>query len=224
MDPVTAALIGAGSQLLTNRSQRSQAAKQMAFQERMSNTSFQRQMDDMRKAGLNPILASKMGGASSPAGAMANIGDIAAAASNSAKGFAEADKSVEMQKKIREEAEAVAQTTEFNKTLHQERWSRMFATMGPENVLASVFAALSGVDIQSVLRGRSLSINVRKNLEEFVRYAQSNKSIIVREAQGVNQMGKTIAEMFNRWASGKEDNMAVAKLKFKKDIIQELAK
>ncbi len=46
-----------------------QAQKQMDFQERMSNTSYQRAMVDMRKAGLNPILAYKQGGAGTPSGA-----------------------------------------------------------------------------------------------------------------------------------------------------------
>lgn len=59
-----------------NASSARQAQEQMAFQERMSNTSYQRAMDDMKKAGLNPILAYSQGGASAPSGAM---GDVKAA-------------------------------------------------------------------------------------------------------------------------------------------------
>lgn len=58
------------------------------WQEHMSNTAYQRAVEDMRKAGLNPILAFSNGGASTPGGSAGTIsGASMGLASSSALGM-----------------------------------------------------------------------------------------------------------------------------------------
>ena len=66
-----------------NRMQMQLAREQMRFQERMSNTQYQRATKDLEAAGLNRILALGKP-ASSPAGAMAQLNDPGVTAINSA--------------------------------------------------------------------------------------------------------------------------------------------
>ena len=63
----------------TNVASAQQAKQQMDFQREMSNTAVQRRMADLKKAGINPILAASKE-ASSPAGQQAPVGNKAAAA------------------------------------------------------------------------------------------------------------------------------------------------
>lgn len=69
---VAGGLIGAFSASDTNRQSAEEAKRNRQFQREMSNTAIQRRMRDMRKAGINPILAARYD-ASTPGGAMATF-------------------------------------------------------------------------------------------------------------------------------------------------------
>lgn len=94
------ALIGAGVSLLgsaidafgqhqANQANARMAQQQMEFQERMSNTSYQRAVADIRAAGLNPALAYGQGGANSPTGSTAAMQNVMGGMKNSAAAAAQ---------------------------------------------------------------------------------------------------------------------------------------
>lgn len=85
MDPVSVAVAGSSlvggigsmiGQYSANKANLKIAREQMAFQERMSNTAHQREAEDLRKAGMNPLLTAGGSGSSTPSGASATMGNV----------------------------------------------------------------------------------------------------------------------------------------------------
>lgn len=91
---VVGGVFGMSGQRSANKANLQIARDQMAFQERMSNTAHQREVEDLRKAGLNPLLSAGGSGASTPSGASVTMG-------NELSGFARAPETIIALRKAR---------------------------------------------------------------------------------------------------------------------------
>lgn len=69
-----------GGSIWSAQSAKDEAKKNRDFQERMSSTSHQREVKDLVAAGIHPVAATRMGGASTPGGATAQVPDMGEAA------------------------------------------------------------------------------------------------------------------------------------------------
>lgn len=109
------------SGLMARKSQQ----RQMDFQERMSSTAHQREVEDLKAAGLNPILAAN-GGASSPSGAGMEIPDVGATAQGAI--------STALQAK-RLNADIQAMNASIDKTIQDTQTSKAVEQLNKEQAL-----------------------------------------------------------------------------------------
>lgn len=127
-----------------NEAQEAQSAAQMAFQERMSSTAHQREIADLKAAGLNPMLSARLGGASSPAGSQAQLEDTLTPAVNSAMAAATTKANLDLIK-----AQTLKATNEAEQSATQAGLNRANIPLAMQNI--------AEVDARTRLHGASAS-------------------------------------------------------------------
>lgn len=109
--PIAAAAASAVGSMINNERNIESAEENRDFQERMSGTAHQREVADLRAAGLNPILSAKYGGASTPGGSVATTTDPIGPAVSSWMQAQQMQADLELKKQSASAQEAAAKKT-----------------------------------------------------------------------------------------------------------------
>lgn len=153
-----------------------EAMKNREWQEHMSSTAYQRAVEDMKKAGLNPILAFQNGGASTPGGSAGTIsGASMGAPASSALGVSRASGFVPNSYS----SESWSQSDWYNAA---QSWNQMLSStgmtpLGLQETLSKIGSKTGNAIDKAVGAGRKAGEKARGNVNRAMDNVKSGHGI-----------------------------------------------
>lgn len=177
MDMASSAVSAIG-QMQANATNEKIASDNRDFQREMSNTAYQRATQDMEKAGINPMLAYIQGGASTPQGMGAQVGNVGAAAVQGLKDSASAAASDAQAAKTGLELKNVEKTgrnIDADTLAKKASAVAALANSAKNRALQPVYNAISGLAKQSVGASGEASSALTNNIQQRLENSMSQK-------------------------------------------------
>lgn len=178
-----------------NEAAAEQSEAQMAFQERMSNTAHQREIADLKAAGLNPLLTGKYGGSSTPQGSMADVVDSIGPAVNSGIAAAQTKANIALLEAQADKAKAETVESETRAGVNRAQVPHIMQQIGEVDARTRLHGASA-----SELQNREMLQNAQKVLTD----ALSNKTTVdnaltrQRERNLITEQEREALELFFR--------------------------
>lgn len=139
-----------------NMAARRESKRNRQFQERMARNAYQYAMQDMKKAGLNPMLAFSQGGAATPGGSMASQDNVMSGVVNSAVAASQARQQLRNLEAQENMLDAQTRQADAQASFNQQQATNAYNIGREFNQAGNFWDSPEGYDIKKMeLKGRA---------------------------------------------------------------------